>query len=75
MALPGILERERCKVGGKERNVLQNIVLQAFCPIFRLEGGILSEKGKMGEGGACMFQGQIGNITPQNPGKSDNFPV
>ena len=73
MTLPRILERERCKVGGIERNVLQNIVLQAFCPIFRLEGGILSEKGKMG--GGCMFQGQIGKITPQNPGKSDNFPV
>ena len=25
--------------------------------------------------GACMFQGQIGKITSQIPGRFDNFPV
>ena len=36
-------------------------------------GGYLSQKGEMA--GVCMFQGQIGKIASQSPGKSDSFPL
>ena len=52
--------------------LLQNIVFRVFALFLDLRG-ISSHKGSMG--GLCIFQGQIGKITPQNPGKSGNFLV
>ena len=54
-------------------NLLQSIVFQSFCSIFGLEKGISRHKRSME--GACMFQGQIGKITPQTSERLDNFRV
>ena len=71
--MPKILVGERCNIEGMDGNLLQNIVFESFCSIFRLDGGISRHKGNME--GACMFQGQIGKITPQTLGRLGNFPV
>ena len=54
-------------------NLLQNIVLQNFCSIFRLENGISRHKGSME--GASMFQGQIGKNYLSNPREIGQFSV
>ena len=54
-------------------NLLQNIVFQSFCSIFKPEKGISRHKGSME--GTFMFQGQIGKITPQTQGRLENVPV
>ena len=66
MTLPKIVERERCKVGGMDGNLFQNIFFKVFCSIFRLQGAFLNEKGKMVS--ACTFQGQIGKLSLKTPG-------
>ena len=38
MTLPRILERERCKVGGMDGNLLQNIVFKFFALFLDLRG-------------------------------------
>ena len=60
-----------CNIEGMDGNLLQNIVLKSF----RLEGGGGYFKHKASMEGACMFQGQIGKITPETPGRLGNFSV
>ncbi len=51
----------------------KNIVFPSFYSSFRLDGGNMSQNDE--KGGVLMFQGQIGKIVPESPGKSGVFHV
>ena len=53
-------------------NLSKIILFETFCSILRF-WGILSQKGEMR--GVFMFQGQVGKVDPQSPGKLEIFPI
>ena len=65
---------KRCNIEGTDSNLLQNIVfLKVFAQNFRLDRVFHNKNVEWV--GTFMFQGQIGKIVPQIPGKLGNFPV